>query len=105
MNCLLWPLKQLLCLQELTELKAIKHRYHVWKDYLERDNERIVDWNVRAKEVCERKICSRMVATKQGVPKEFWFKPYNGKFNGEKFVKKYAQKRHTFQFATLDTCE
>jgi hypothetical protein len=46
-----------------------------------------------------------MVATKQGVPKEFWFKPYNGKFNGKKFVKKYAQKRHTFQFATLDTCE
>jgi hypothetical protein len=36
---LVWPLKQLLCPQELAELKAIKHKYHMWKDYLERDNE------------------------------------------------------------------
>jgi len=30
---LVWPLKQLLCSQELAKLKAIKHRYHMWKDY------------------------------------------------------------------------
>jgi hypothetical protein len=29
----MWPLQQLLYLQELVELKAIKHRYHLWKDY------------------------------------------------------------------------
>ncbi len=29
----IWLLEQLLCLQELAKLKAIKHRYHVWKDY------------------------------------------------------------------------
>jgi hypothetical protein len=68
----------------------------VWKDYSERDNEQIVEWNVRARKVCEKFFCSKMVAAKQGVPKEFWFKPYNGKFNGENFVKKYAQKRHIF---------
>jgi Uri superfamily endonuclease len=64
----IWPLKQLLCPQELAELKVIKHRYHVWKDYL---NEQIAEWNARAREVHEREICSRMVATKQGVPKDF----------------------------------
>jgi hypothetical protein len=36
-SCHIWPLKQLLCYQELVELKAIKHKYHVWKDYLEKE--------------------------------------------------------------------
>jgi hypothetical protein len=40
--CPIWPLEQLLCPQELVELKTIKHRYHVWKNYSERDNEHIV---------------------------------------------------------------
>jgi hypothetical protein len=50
-SCPIWPLKQLLCPQELEELKVIKHRYHMWKDYL---NEQIAEWNARAIEVHER---------------------------------------------------
>ncbi len=83
---LVWPLKQLLYLQELAKLKAINHRYHMWKDYLERDNEQIVEWNATTREVCGRKICNIMIVVKQGMPKDFWFKPYIGKFSGEKFA-------------------
>ncbi len=39
----------------------------MWKDYLERDNECIVEWNVKAKEVREREIRSKVVAAKQGM--------------------------------------
>jgi hypothetical protein len=66
-----WPLEQLLCPQELAKLKGIKHKYHVWKDYLERNNERIDEWSARAREVRERKIHSKVIATKQQVPKDF----------------------------------
>jgi len=82
----IWPLEQLLCSQELTKLKAIKHIYHVWKDYSKRNNEQIVEWNARTREAHEREICIRAVAIKQRVPKDFWFKPYTRKFNGDKFV-------------------
>jgi hypothetical protein len=30
----IWPLEKLLCPQELAKLKAIKHIYHMWKEYL-----------------------------------------------------------------------
>jgi hypothetical protein len=30
--CHVWLLEQLLCPQELVELKAIKHIYNMWKD-------------------------------------------------------------------------
>jgi hypothetical protein len=43
----IWPLKQLQCPQKLIELKAIKHRYHVCKDYSDKDNEWIAKWNAR----------------------------------------------------------
>jgi hypothetical protein len=36
------------------------------------------------------------------LPKDFWFKPYIGKFGGEKFAKEYAQKQHDFWFVALD---
>ncbi len=49
-------------------------------------------WNAKAREVREREICSRVLAIKQGVPKDFWFKPYTGKFSGEKFVEEYVHK-------------
>ncbi len=75
-SCHVWLWEELLCPKELVELKAIKHKYHMWKDYLERDNEQIVKWNARAREVHQREICSRVVAKKQGVPEDFWFKPY-----------------------------
>jgi hypothetical protein len=58
----------------------------MWKDYLQKDNEQIVEWNATTRKVCERKIRSKMIATKQGMPKDFWFKPYIGKFSGEKFA-------------------
>jgi hypothetical protein len=56
------------------------------EDYLERDNEQIVEWNATTREVCGRKICNIMIVVKQGMPKDFWFKPYIGKFSGEKFA-------------------
>ncbi len=64
----------------------------MWKDYSKRDNEWIVEWNARTREVHERIIRNRAIVVKQGVPKDFWFKPYTEKFNGEKFAKKYAWK-------------
>jgi hypothetical protein len=64
----------------------------MWKDYSKKDNEWIVEWNARAREVHEREICNRTVATKQEVPKDFWLKPYIGKFSGEKFVEEYMGK-------------
>jgi hypothetical protein len=56
---------------------------------------------VGTREACEWEIHSRTVATKQGVPEDFWFKPYIGKFNGEKFAEENAQKRLAFQFVAL----
>jgi hypothetical protein len=88
----IWLLEQLLCLQELVELKGIKHRYHMWKDYSKRNNGHITEWNARTREVHERKIYSKAIATKQGVLEDFWFKPSTGKFNGEEFVEEYVQK-------------
>jgi hypothetical protein len=36
----------------------------MWKDYLDRDNERITEWNVRVRHVHERKISSKAIATR-----------------------------------------
>jgi hypothetical protein len=51
--------------------------------------------------VHEREIHSKTIVAKQGVPKDFWFKPYIGKFSGKKFIKKKVQK-HVFWSTTLD---
>ncbi len=83
-------------------MKAVKHKYDMWKDYLERNNERITKWNARAREVQKKKIYNIIIAAKQGVLEDFWFKPYIGKFSGEKFAKEYVQKQHVFWFVTLD---
>jgi hypothetical protein len=48
-------------------LEAIKYKYHVWKDYSKRDNEWIVEWNARTREVNKREIRSRTTPIKQGV--------------------------------------
>jgi hypothetical protein len=98
----IWPLKQLLCPQELIELKVIKHRYHMWKDYSKRDNERIAKWNVRTREVHEKEICNRVIVAKQGMPKDFWFNLYIGKFSAEKLVEEYVQKQCASQSTALD---
>jgi hypothetical protein len=74
----------------------------VWKDYLEKDNEQIVKWNPRTRETCQKEICSIAVAIKQGVLEDFWFKPYIGKFSGEKFTKEYVHKRHASWSTTLN---
>ncbi len=81
-----WPLKHLLCPKELTKLKAIKHRYHMWKDYSKRKMSRLLNGMQEQKKCMKEKSIVEMVATKQGVPKDFWFKPYTGKFSGEKFA-------------------
>jgi len=65
------------------------------KDYTKRDNERIAEWNAKAREVCKREIRSKIVVAKQRVLEDFWFKPYFGKFSGKEFVEEYVQKRHT----------
>jgi hypothetical protein len=57
----------------------------MWKDYVKRDNEQIVEWNA-TREVCVREICNRMIVAKQRMLKDFWFKPYIGKLHGEKFA-------------------
>ncbi len=75
-SCVVWPLEQILCPHELAELKTIKHKYHVWKDYSKKDNEQIVEWNTKARKVRDKEICNIIVVTKQGVPEDFWFKPY-----------------------------
>jgi hypothetical protein len=62
----------------------------VWKDYSKRNNERIIERNVRAREMHEKEICNRAIVAKQRVPKDFWFNPYIEKFNGKKFAKGYA---------------
>jgi len=98
----IWPLKQLLCSQESVELKAIKHRYHMWKDYSKKDNERIAKWNVRTREVHEKEIHNRAIVAKQGMPKDFWLNLYIGKFSAEKLVKEYVQKQCASQSTTLD---
>jgi hypothetical protein len=66
------------------------------KDYSERNHEQIVEWNARAREVHEREICNKAIATKQRVPRDFWFKPYIRKFSGEEFVKKICAKTTHF---------
>jgi len=52
--------------------------------------------------VQKKEIHSITIAAKQGVLEDFWFKPYIGKFSGEKFAKEYVQKRHAFWFIALD---
>ncbi len=38
----------------------------------------------------ERKVCNKVIVAKQGVLKDFWFKPIIRKFSGEEFAEKYA---------------
>lgn len=42
----------------------------MWKDYSKRDNECIVKWNARVREVREREIHSKIIVAKQGVQKK-----------------------------------
>jgi hypothetical protein len=89
---LIWSLKWLLCPQELAKLKGIKHKYHMWKDYLNRNNEFIAKWNAIVKEVCERKNHSKSIIAKQEMLEDFWFKAITIKFSGKEFVKEYVWK-------------
>jgi hypothetical protein len=43
----------------------------VWKDFSKRNNEQIAEWNARAREVHEREIYNKAIATKQKVPEDF----------------------------------
>jgi hypothetical protein len=31
-----------------------EHRYHMWKSYSDKDNEHIIEWNARIREVHEK---------------------------------------------------
>jgi hypothetical protein len=68
------------------------HKYHLWEDYSGRNNECIVKWNARAREVHERKNCNRARAAKQGMSDDFWFKPITREFNGEVFIEEHARR-------------
>jgi hypothetical protein len=68
------------------------HKYHLWEDYSGRDNECIVKWSARAREVHEREICNRTRATKQEMLDDFWFEPIIREFNGEVSIEKHAQR-------------
>ncbi len=87
---LIWLLKQLLCPQVLVELKGIKHKYHMWKDYSKKIMNALS--NGMQEQVHEIKVHNKVVATKQGVLKDFWFKPITRKFSGEEFVEEYVPK-------------
>jgi hypothetical protein len=80
-------------LEDFGEKDKRKSKKKETKDHSEIIRRRIVKWNARAREVCKGKHYSRIIITKQGVPKDFWFKPYIGKFNGEKLAKEYVQKQ------------
>jgi hypothetical protein len=73
----------------------------MWKNYLERDNERIVEWNAKAKEVREREICSKAIVAKQRMFEDFWFKLITGKFSGKEFANKYAWEHHASRCSAL----
>jgi hypothetical protein len=51
-------------------VNGIKHRYHLWKDCLGKDNEHIAKWNAE-KKVCEKEIQSRKVVVEQGMLDDF----------------------------------
>ncbi len=83
-------------------MKGIKHKCHIWKDYLERDNEHIVEWNVKAKEVREKEIRSKAIVAKQGMFEDFWFKLIIGRFSGKEFVDECAWERHASRCSNLE---
>jgi hypothetical protein len=52
--------------------------------------------------VHERKICNKVITTKERMLEDFWFKPYIRKFSGEEFVEKFGKKQHVSWSTTLD---
>jgi hypothetical protein len=62
----------------------------LWKDYSRRDNECIIEWTARVREVCEREIHSRTKVAKQGMPNDFWFKLITRESNGEVSIEEHA---------------
>jgi hypothetical protein len=50
----------------------------------------------KSKEVHEREIHSKVVATKQRAQKKIWFKPVIEKITGEEFAKTYVWKQHIY---------
>lgn len=46
-------------------------------------NDYIVEWNVKARKKDKRKIRNKIIAMKQGVLDDFWFKPISGKFSSK----------------------
>jgi hypothetical protein len=49
----------------------LEQKYHMWKDYSDRDNECITEWNARVRHVHEREICSKAVTTSKECQKIF----------------------------------
>jgi hypothetical protein len=78
-----WPLAYLLDPRENKELWVIKHRYYLWKDFSERNNNHVEEWNSKARKECEKK--SLKVITHQDT---LW----GGGLNGKEFVERYTRR-------------
>jgi hypothetical protein len=85
----IWPLQILLSLEELIELKKIKHHYYMWKKYSRRDNEGVNEWNARAREISTQKNQNKIESFVE--PYMTWFKPTTCKFNGKEIFEEYAR--------------
>jgi hypothetical protein len=51
----LWLLQSLLSPKDIEELTTIKQIYYLWKDYFGRDDNQVVEWNSKTREVREKK--------------------------------------------------
>ncbi len=61
----LWPLAHLLDPREREEAWVIKYRYNLWKDFSKRDNNRVAEWNSRAREEHERQVTNLKIIKHQ----------------------------------------
>jgi hypothetical protein len=60
---------------KVNRIESHQTRLPCVEGYLEGNNEWIIEWNARAREMHEQEIRRRAVVAKQGVLEDFWFKP------------------------------
>jgi hypothetical protein len=91
----IWPLNTLLSPKELIKLKKFKHRYYLWKKYYGKNNERVSEWNTRAREIYARK--NKIESSID--PYTIWFKPTMGEFSVKVVFEEHAKGRIVSGFA------
>jgi hypothetical protein len=70
---------------EKEKLWAIKHRYNLWKDFLKRNSNRVIEWNSRAREECDREIKNLKIIKLQDT---LWGRS----LNGNEFAERYGRR-------------